>query len=168
MGEGKGEGYCREAAKESLSPSPQPSPIEGEGVESGVTDEHQHRNDMSDKQKRFGSTCEEYYFEAEGCWISEWWNTPEDEAVSVARARVEPGVTTHWHRLRGIAERYVILEGEGRAEIGDAPPRDVGPGDVVAIAPDVPQRVANTGAGDLVFLAVCTPRFRPDAYENVD
>lgn len=110
----------------------------------------------------------EYYFESEGCWITEWWNTPEDEAVSIVRARVEAGVTTRWHRLRGTAERYVVLGGRGRVEIGDAPPRELGPGDVAAIPPGVAQRIENTGAGDLVFLAVCTPRFRPEAYESVD
>ncbi|MGH8428450.1 MAG: cupin domain-containing protein [Gammaproteobacteria bacterium] len=123
---------------------------------------------MSSKKSIDVTVITEYYFEAEGCWISEWWNAPEDEAVSIARARVEPGVTTHWHRLRGIAERYTILEGKGRAEVSDAQPRDVGPGEVVAIAPNVPQRITNTGPGDLVFLAICTPRFRPDAYESVE
>ena len=50
-----------------------------------------------------GSVAE--YFFAEGCFITEWWNTSADEAVSVARARVEPGATTRWHRLRGATER---------------------------------------------------------------
>ena len=34
------------------------------------------------------------YFFAEGCFITEWWNSPHDAEVSVARARVKPGVTT--------------------------------------------------------------------------
>ncbi|MDN5865656.1 MAG: cupin domain-containing protein [Gammaproteobacteria bacterium] len=106
---------------------------------------------------------DEYYFEAEGCWIAEWWNTPEDEALSIARARVEPDVTTSWHRLEGITERYVILEGRGRAEIGNAPPREVRPGDVVPIPAGIRQRIANIGTNDLVFLAICTPRFHPEA-----
>ena len=33
-------------------------------------------------------TATEYFF-AEGCFITEWWNTSADEAVSVARARVK-------------------------------------------------------------------------------
>jgi len=57
----------------------------------------------------------EYYF-AEGCFITEAWNVPTDAAVSVARARVESGVTTRWHRLHGVTERYLILEGQGRVE----------------------------------------------------
>lgn len=109
----------------------------------------------------------EYWFE-ERCHITEWWNTPGDAAVSVARARVEPGVTTRLHRLRGVAERYVILEGRGRAEVGAGPPQEVGPGEVVMVPPDTAQRITNIGNSDLLFLAVCTPRFTRDAYEDID
>lgn len=114
------------------------------------------------------SENDEKFFEAEGCWIAEWWNTPEDEALSIARARVEPGITTRWHRLIGITERYVILEGEGCAEVGKGASRVVTRGDVVVIPPGMAQRITNVGTGDLVFLAVCMPRFRPEAYEHVN
>jgi mannose-6-phosphate isomerase-like protein (cupin superfamily) len=103
----------------------------------------------------------------EGCFILELSNSEDDPHLSIARARVPPGVTTRWHRLRGTAERYVILEGSGRAEIGGLAPHDVRPGDVVLIPPSCRQRIANTGAGDLVFLALCTPRFRQEAYEEL-
>jgi mannose-6-phosphate isomerase-like protein (cupin superfamily) len=105
---------------------------------------------------------------SEGCFISEWSNTPEDPAVSIARARVPPGVTTRWHRLRGTTERYVILEGRGRAYVGEREPQEVAPGDVVRIPPALRQRIANTGERDLVFLAICTPRFVQDAYEELE
>jgi mannose-6-phosphate isomerase-like protein (cupin superfamily) len=105
----------------------------------------------------------EYYFE-EGCYITELSNTPADPEASIARARVLPGVTTRWHRLTGTTERYVMLEGNGRVEVGDEPARDVGPGDVVVIPPLCRQRITNVGEGDLVFLAICTPRFRPECY----
>jgi mannose-6-phosphate isomerase-like protein (cupin superfamily) len=101
----------------------------------------------------------------EGCYILELSNSAEDPDLSIARARVPPGVTTRWHRVRNTAERYVILEGNGRAEIGGLAPQEVGPGDVVLIPPSVRQRIANTGQGDLVFLAICTPRFTRTAYE---
>jgi mannose-6-phosphate isomerase-like protein (cupin superfamily) len=65
-------------------------------------------------------------------------------------------------------ERYVILEGTGRVEIGDLPPQEVGPGDVVIIPPDCRQRIANVGEKDLVFLCVCTPRFTSQCYENLE
>jgi len=95
-------------------------------------------------------------------------NTPEDPAASIARARVPPGVTTRWHRLAGTTERYVILEGTGRAHVGDREPRDVAAGDVVLIPAGCRQRITNTGAGDLVFLAICTPRFINDTYEELE
>ena len=108
------------------------------------------------------------FFTEERCHILELANDPEDSDCSIARARVEPGVTTRWHRLDGIAERYVVLEGIGRAEIGDLPPQNVGPGDVILIPPGCRQRIANAGPADLVFLAVCTPRFRPEHYRDDD
>lgn len=107
----------------------------------------------------------EFYFE-EGCFITELWNNEKDEGMSVARARVLPGETTRWHSLQGITERYLIQEGTGRVEIGDAPPHEVKTGDVVLIPGGVRQRITNTGAVDLIFLAICTPRFRPDFYRD--
>lgn len=104
----------------------------------------------------------------ERCHITELSNSDDDPALSIARARVEPGVTTRWHRLRGTAERYVILSGTGRVETGELAPRDVGPGDVVLIPPLCRQRIANTGAEDLVFLAICTPRFTAAVYEELE
>jgi mannose-6-phosphate isomerase-like protein (cupin superfamily) len=112
-------------------------------------------------------TATEYFF-AEGCFITEWWNTSADQAVSVARACVKPGVTTRWHRLRNTTERYLILEGRGRVEVGDGPPEDVGPGAVVLIPPGVRQRITNLGDADLIFLAVCTPRFTLAGYEDME
>lgn len=103
----------------------------------------------------------------ERCFIVEVSNSADDEAVSIARARVSPGVTTRWHRVRGTAERYAILQGRGRVEVGNLPPQDVAPGDVVLIPPSERQRIANTGEGDLLFLAICTPRFRQENYEDL-
>ena len=114
-----------------------------------------------------GSMMDEYFFE-ERCFISEWWNSEQDEDVSVARARVLPGVTTRLHRLRGITERYIILEGQGLVEIDGRPAGTVAPGDVVLIPPDVSQRISNPGISDLLFLVVCTPRFVPEAYEDLE
>lgn len=108
------------------------------------------------------------FYTNEGCFIFELSNRAEDEAVSIAQARVEPGIATRRHRLRGVAERYLILKGEGRVEVGDLSPADVGPGDVVLIPPDCTQRITNIGKEDLIFLAVCTPRFTPEAYEEIE
>ena len=108
------------------------------------------------------------FFTDELCHITELSNSAEDEALSIALARVEPGITTRWHRLAGITERYVILAGQGVVEIGELPPEAVGPGDVVLIPPGCRQRIRNPGPGDLVFHALCTPRFLASAYEDVE
>ena len=107
-------------------------------------------------------------YTAERCFIIELSNSPDDPQVSIARARVAPGVTTRWHRVVDTAERYVILEGTGRVEVGDLEPQEVAVGDVVLIPPSCRQRIANSGSADLVFLAICSPRFRPEAYEDLD
>jgi mannose-6-phosphate isomerase-like protein (cupin superfamily) len=104
----------------------------------------------------------------ERCAILELWNRAADGDVSIARARVAPGVTTQWHRVRGVVERYLIVSGRGRASVGEAPPAEVGPGDLVVIPAGERQRIANVGAGDLVFYCVCTPRFTQDRYESLE
>ena len=100
----------------------------------------------------------------ENCFILELNNDVSDPDVSIARARVRPGMTTEWHRLEGIVERYIIIGGRGRVEVGDLPPAIVTAGDVVRIPAHVPQRITNIGDDDLVFLCVCTPRFVQSAY----
>ena len=104
---------------------------------------------------------------SENCYITELLNTAADPDVSIARARVKSGETTRWHRLKGTSERYYIISGRGRVEIGDLPPREVHSGDMVVIPPMCPQRISNTGSADLIFLAICTPRFVEDAYEEM-
>jgi mannose-6-phosphate isomerase-like protein (cupin superfamily) len=107
------------------------------------------------------------FYTPEGCYIIELSNTPDDADASIARARVAPGVTTRWHRLRGTTERYCILSGRARVEIGKLPPQELGPGDVVLIPPMCRQRITNIGAEELIFLAICTPRFSNQAYEDI-
>ena len=109
----------------------------------------------------------EFYFQ-EKCYVTELLNTSYDPDLSIARARVCPGVTTRWHRLKGIIERYYILSGRGCVEVGDLEPREVIVGDIVFIPAMCRQRITNIGDGDLSFLAICTPRFDPDFYEEID
>jgi len=100
----------------------------------------------------------------EGCRILETWNTDADESVSIARARVAPGVTTKWHRLEGIVERYLLVEGRGLVEVGTLEPVEMEPGDLAVIPAGVRQRITNTGPSDLVFYCICSPRFDPESY----
>ena len=108
------------------------------------------------------------FYTPERCYITELSNTPDDPEVSIARARMEPGVTTRWHRLSGTAERYYIVKGKGRVEVGNLPPQQVNEGDVVLIPPMCRQRITNIGSEDLIFLAICTPRFSNDCYEDIE
>lgn len=104
----------------------------------------------------------------ERCHILEVANDAGDEQVSISRARVEAGVTTAWHRLEGIDERYLVVTGQGRVELGNLEATDVGPGDVVRIPAGCRQRIRTTGHEDLVFYAICSPRFRSEVYIGLE
>jgi mannose-6-phosphate isomerase-like protein (cupin superfamily) len=88
--------------------------------------------------------------------------------VSIARARVEPGITTVLHIVRGADEIYYILSGQGEIEIGGKIIDTMHPGDLARIPAGTPQRITNTGSEDLIFLAICAPRFEAGRYEAVD
>jgi mannose-6-phosphate isomerase-like protein (cupin superfamily) len=109
----------------------------------------------------------EFYMD-EQCYVTELSNTPDDPDVSIVRARVEPGVTTRWHRLKETSERYFIISGRGLVEIGEQLPQEVSTGDIVLIPPMCRQRITNIGTDDLIFLAICTPRFSQDVYEDIE
>lgn len=104
----------------------------------------------------------------ERCFITEVANDQNDPELSIALARVEPGVTTAWHRVRDTAERYLIVQGTGFVEVGDSIAEHVAAGDVVRIAPNQLQRIRNDGEGDLLFYAMCTPRFEAHNYIDED
>ena len=108
------------------------------------------------------------FLTAEQCHILELQNSADDEGCSIARARVEPGVTTQLHALRGTIERYVILSGEGQVELAGDEPVTVRQLDVVTIPAGESQRISNVGSEDLIFLCICTPRFRQDNYQNLE
>lgn len=108
------------------------------------------------------------FLTAERCFILETYNTSNDETLSIARARVPPGVTTALHAVEGTTERYVIAQGRGRVEVGEMPSAEVGPGDVVVIPPGTRQRIRNLGSTDLIFYCVCTPRFRGKNYRSLE
>ena len=108
------------------------------------------------------------FFTPEKCYINELINLDEDEGCSIARARVKAGITTQLHALKWTTERYVILEGVGKVEIDGREPTLVNPNDVVYIRADQSQRITNTGNQDLVFLVVCTPRFKSECYITLE
>jgi mannose-6-phosphate isomerase-like protein (cupin superfamily) len=103
---------------------------------------------------------------SERCFITEFLNHPSRPDVSLARARVEPGVVTELHAL-DVEETYVIEAGGGMVEVGGDRFR-VRPGDSVRIPEGTPQRIENDGTTDLVFLCLCRPRFRPEGYAGLE
>jgi len=113
-------------------------------------------------------SLDEEFYTPEQCYITELSNTKNDPDASIARARVEPGVTTRWHRLKNITERYCIISGQGQVEIGQLAPQRVSAGNTVLIPPMCRQRISNIGNEDLIFLAICTPRFTDAAYEDIE
>lgn len=111
---------------------------------------------------RFDASTE--FYTPERCYIVEIHNNESDLDCSIARARVVPGATTQLHSLRRTTERYVIVDGKGEVEVDGKAPIPVAPLDVVCIPEGMSQRITNTGNIDLVFLCVCTPRFKKENY----
>ncbi len=119
---------------------------------------------MADKSKP-ASTVE--VWTGERCHITEFVNDPETPEVSVARCRVEPGITTQLHSL-SVIEWYIVESGHGEMRIGDEPPRRLVSGDTAMIPERIAQQITNSGSDDLVFLCVCVPRFTPDCYVSLE
>lgn len=109
--------------------------------------------------------AKEYYFK-EGCFIQEWHNSVADNDMSVARVRVQIGCTTRLHSLINTQERYIMLEGQAIVTVGDHS-WPVSKGDVIVIPAGVAQKIENCGAKDLIFLAICTPRFKEINYQDL-
>jgi mannose-6-phosphate isomerase-like protein (cupin superfamily) len=103
---------------------------------------------------------------SERCFITELLNHPSRPDVSLARARVAPGVATQLHAL-DVEETYVIEAGGGVMDVGSDRFRVV-PGDSILIPKGVSQRIENDGATDLIFLCLCRPRFRAEGYVDLE
>jgi len=98
---------------------------------------------------------------AERCFIAENYSS---KGISVARARVQPGVTTVAHHLKGVDEIYLVTSGQGKVNVGDLEPTEVGAGDAIVIPAGTSQRITNIGKADLVFYCICTPKFTANRY----
>jgi mannose-6-phosphate isomerase-like protein (cupin superfamily) len=107
------------------------------------------------------------FWTRERCFITELLNDDEQPEVSIARARVEPGVITELHAL-SVHEWYVVEAGQGLMRIGDRELFSVAHGDVVTVPKHCAQQITNTGGDDLVFLCVCAPRFSQENYTPLE
>ena len=109
-------------------------------------------------------TSKEFYTD-ERCHIIEILNQPHlYPNLSIAQARVEIGVETQLHSLKKIDEIYYVLDGEGKLTVDDQE-RRVKKGDCILILQGKPQKILNDGNKDLIFLCICLPGFRPEAYQ---
>ena len=107
------------------------------------------------------------FWTSERCYITELHNSDASPEASVAIARVEPGVTTQLHRLDGVCERYIVRKGQGVVEV-DGVRQLLQTGDQAVIPAGAAQRIENTGDGDLEFYCLCTPRFFPASYVDLE
>lgn len=108
------------------------------------------------------------FFTEERCHILELLNESDDRSQSIARARVEAGITTAWHRLKNTSESFYFLEGKGVLEIGEDQRIEIQAGDTVRIPENTAQRLTNTEGEDLIFLCFCVPAFSDESYEVLE
>ena len=79
---------------------------------------------------------------------------------SLAQGRLPPGQRSKPHRLVS-SEVYYFIAGKGLFTV-DEEQREIGGGSVVYVAPHETQFVENTGTGDLEFLCLVDPPWKPD------
>jgi mannose-6-phosphate isomerase-like protein (cupin superfamily) len=107
------------------------------------------------------------FWTAERCHITELVNSDKSPAVSLAIARIEPGVRTQLHSLSGVEEIYFVRSGRGVIEI-DGVEQELTAGDQAIVPASAAQRITNTGTDDLSCYCLCRPRFRPECYVDLE
>jgi len=89
-----------------------------------------------------------------------------DVRYSLAHAKLRPGQISLFHRLKS-SEVYYILEGEGEMYIDNEKEKVIS-GEVIYIPPNSIQRIKNIGEGDLSFLCIVDPAWRPEDEEVLE
>jgi len=113
--------------------------------------------------------AEQEFSTAERCTINELSNHIDDNDCSIAKAMVLPGISTQLHALNNTIERYIILEAdEAYVEINYSPPEKVNRFDIVTIPAGLSQKITNYSDTKLIFLCICTPRFKQADYTIVN
>ncbi|MFQ5438911.1 MAG: cupin domain-containing protein [Paracoccaceae bacterium] len=125
------------------------------------------RHEKNARERHIVAATPREFWTEERCFITELLNSPLNAQASLAIARVEPGVTTELHRLMGITECYILRKGTGVLEI-DGVRHELKTGEAAVIPAGAAQSIRNTGAGDLEFLCLCTPRFVPQSYVSME
>lgn len=86
--------------------------------------------------------------------------TPMEISYSLAQGRLPPGHCSKPHRLAS-SEVYYFLAGKGIFTVGEER-REITGGSVVYVAPHETQWVENIGPGDLEFLCLVDPPWKPE------
>ena len=76
-------------------------------------------------------------------------------------------MTTQLHRLNGTEETYIIKRCDGVLEI-DGEKSELQLGDAIIIPAGASQKISNIGPEDLEFFCLCTHRFLPECYEDLE
>jgi mannose-6-phosphate isomerase-like protein (cupin superfamily) len=78
---------------------------------------------------------------------------------------IAPGKSSLPHFHKESEESYLILSGKAELAIGSAQ-FELSAGEAALIEPNETHQITNPGPGELVFLAVCVPAWRPeDSFE---
>lgn len=93
-------------------------------------------------------------------------NSPQEPDISLARFRVPAGSTTQLHSL-SVTEWYIMESGAGVVEV-DGQEIQMNAGDNLKINQGQSQRVINDCAEELIFQSICTPRWTPECYTNLE
>ena len=107
------------------------------------------------------------FWTPERCYITELVNSHKTPHVSLAIARIEPGVRTQLHALSGVEEIYLVRAGRGIIEI-DGVEQELAEGDQAVVPASTAQRIMNVGASDLICYCLCRPRFQPECYADLE
>lgn len=100
----------------------------------------------------------EFYSDNERCHITELYNLHKDENLSIAKARVEKGVSTAFHSLKDVDEKYVILLGQGIVEVGELPPTEVLHLEMLYVSLPEQNKELQTLAIQILFFSVSAPQ----------
>jgi len=86
------------------------------------------------------------------------FETDNSRMQAFCHAYLQPGKATVPHHLKHQSEVYYVLSGEGLMHIDDEA-GSLSVGQAVYIPPRATQWIENTGEGELVFLAICSPQW---------
>lgn len=86
-----------------------------------------------------------------------WGRNAPDARVTITRVTVSPGATQARHAHDTAEQIWLVEQGSGELLLGDGDSEPLGKGDVIRTPAGDVHGLTNTGATDLIYLAVTTP-----------